>query len=94
MELETGTISVKGSVEEIQIIDTGFDYIDVPTVNLTGGNGSGKFFRLQLVKIVHKVNFNSNDNQVVSATITQSDLQLSTSLEIMRELSIKRMMIL
>ena len=66
----TGTISVKGSVEEIQIIDTGFDYIDVPTVNLTGGNGSGAVLSGQLAKIVHKVNFNSNDNQVVSADNT------------------------
>ena len=29
-----------------------------------------QFFRAQLAKIVHKVNFNSNDNQVVSADNT------------------------
>ena len=66
LELLTGTISVKGSVEEIQIIDTGFDYTAVPTVKLTGGNGSEAVLSSQLSKIVHKVNFNSNDNQVVS----------------------------
>ena len=65
----TGTISVRGSVEEIQIIDTGFDYIETPTVKLTGGNGSGSVLKAQLKKIVHRVNFNSNDNQVVDAAV-------------------------
>ena len=88
-------ISVRGSVEEIQIIDTGFDYTNVPTVKLTGGNGSGAVLSAQLAKIVHKVDFNSNEHPSCKMLpITQLDLQPSTSLEIMRELFIKRIMVL
>ena len=34
----SGTISVNGSLSELNIINTGFDYIDTPTVKISGGN--------------------------------------------------------
>ena len=37
----TGTVSVSGSLQEIRIIDPGFDYEEVPKIRITGGNGQG-----------------------------------------------------
>ena len=37
----TGTVSVSGSLQEIRIIDPGFDYEEVPRIRITGGNGQG-----------------------------------------------------
>ena len=37
----TGYAAVKGSFQEIRILDKGFDFIDVPIVKITGGNGEG-----------------------------------------------------
>ena len=37
----SGFLGVTGSLSEIKIIDRGFDYEDVPTIKVTGGNGNG-----------------------------------------------------
>ena len=34
----SGTVSVEGSLSELNIINPGFDYIDTPTVKISGGN--------------------------------------------------------
>ena len=33
-----GTVSIQGELVGINLIDRGFDYLDVPTVTITGGN--------------------------------------------------------
>ena len=35
----TGCLAVNGSLRQINIIDRGFDYIENPTISITGGNG-------------------------------------------------------
>ena len=32
-------LAVNGSLRQINIIDRGFDYIENPTISITGGNG-------------------------------------------------------
>ena len=36
----TGSLAISGSLREIQILDRGFDYVENPTISITGGNGS------------------------------------------------------
>jgi hypothetical protein len=36
----TGFCAVNGSLQEIRIIDPGFDYLSTPIIKITGGNGS------------------------------------------------------
>lgn len=52
--------AVKGSLEEIQLIDSGFDYIDKPKVIISGGNGKNAAAEANLVSIVHDVQFSAS----------------------------------
>ena len=62
----TGHVDVTGSLEEIRIIDSGFDYQGTPEVNITGGNGSGAVAKATMRSIVHKVDF---DAQIVGGAV-------------------------
>ena len=48
-----------GQLEEIQVIDPGFDYLDEPKVVINGGNGSGARARVNLISFDHKQEFNA-----------------------------------
>ena len=56
----TGTISVSGSLEEIRLIDPGFDYEEVPKITISGGGGSGANASVSLRSIEHKISFNAD----------------------------------
>ena len=56
----TGTVSVSGSLQEIRIIDPGFDYEEVPKIRITGGNGQGAEATASIKKIEHKISFNAD----------------------------------
>jgi len=68
-----GHCSVVGNLKRIEIIDPGFDYLEIPTVTITGGNGSGAIARANLIDSQHIVSFNSNSGagavDIVSNTI-------------------------
>jgi hypothetical protein len=51
--------SVTGSLEKINIIDPGFDYLDTPVVTIRGGGGSGAKAKVNLVTFDHQEFFNS-----------------------------------
>jgi hypothetical protein len=55
----TGTVSVKGNLNRIEVIDTGFDYVTDPYVDITGGNGLGAEAKVNTSLIVHSVSFDS-----------------------------------
>lgn len=55
----TGYCSVKGSLQEIKIIDSGFDYLETPKINITGGNGIGAKANAIMKLIDHQTQFNS-----------------------------------
>ncbi|MGA1049512.1 MAG: hypothetical protein ACO3UU_16025, partial [Minisyncoccia bacterium] len=40
------------------VIDSGFDYVTEPIVNITGGSGSGAIAKAKLAEFRHSVNFN------------------------------------
>lgn len=58
----TGHCSILGKLEKINIIDPGFDYIEEPVIEITGGNGSGAIAKANLVTLEHNVQFNSQSN--------------------------------
>jgi len=56
----TGYCSVKGSFSEIRVLNSGFDYVEVPTIKIIGGNGQGAKADAKLITIPHEVTFNSS----------------------------------
>ena len=50
---------VEGSLERIEIIDGGFDYVEDPIITITGGNGFGAYAKPNLTNIKHNASFNS-----------------------------------
>ena len=56
----TGTVSVSGVLEEIRLIDPGFDYQEIPRITITGGGGSGAEASVSLKSVEHKISFKSS----------------------------------
>jgi len=68
-----GFCAVKGFLKEIRIVDPGFDYVEIPVIKITGGNGKGAKAFAGMKLIDHEATFNSeygatlfnaNDSQV------------------------------
>ena len=83
----TGTVSVKGDFKEIRLLKSGFDYLDVPIVKITGGNGSGAVAKAKLVTVPHQVTFDSTGigsdttgigTVIIGASSNQSTIGFST----------------
>lgn len=75
----TGFCCVKGSLQEIRIIDPGFDYVDTPIVKITGGNGTGAKAYVNMKLIEHESVFNSEINSaLVSLGASSSTIGFST----------------
>jgi len=55
----TGICAVKGSFKQIDILDSGFDYVSKPIVTITGGNGTGAKADVNTKFINHSVPFNA-----------------------------------
>jgi hypothetical protein len=56
-----GYCGVEGGLSRIDIIDSGFDYIDTPVVNITGGGGSGATAVVKMIDYDHFVDINSTN---------------------------------
>ena len=77
----TGYISVSGSLREIRIKDSGFDYLSVPKVSISGGNGRGALCLVNMKLIDHSPEFFADqvsDRVVVGVASTQSRIGFST----------------
>ena len=55
----TGIVNVKGQLERIDVLDTGFDYQERPFVSITGGNGKDASAEVRLSSVTHTVPFNA-----------------------------------
>tara|TARA_Y100001938_G_scaffold20319_1_gene25612 strand:+ start:4284 stop:18035 length:13752 start_codon:yes stop_codon:yes gene_type:complete len=53
----TGSVSVKGVLTQLRVLDTGFDYLDKPTVTISGGNGTPSEVLVNMKKIDHSTSF-------------------------------------
>ena len=70
----TGKVSVSGSLREIRLIDSGFDYVETPIVTISGGNGTGALASVNLKSINHSVEFNSENSTDVGIGATVSTI--------------------
>ena len=53
-----GVVSVEGSLEGINIIDRGFDYLEPPTVTISGGSPDVEAkAEVNMTSIVHSLTF-------------------------------------
>ena len=66
----SGYCAVRGSLQEIRIIDSGFDYDEIPTIKITGGNGIGAKAFANMKLVDHQSVFSSEIN---SAQISLAD---------------------
>ena len=58
----SGYCAVKGSLQEIKIIDPGFDYYEAPIIKITGGNGVGAKAFANMKLVDHQSQFSSEIN--------------------------------
>jgi hypothetical protein len=75
----TGYCSVKGSFVDIKVLNTGFDYIEVPLIKISGGNGQGAKADAKLITIPHEVSFNASGiGTAIGIGSTNSSIGFST----------------
>ena len=56
----TGFPAIRGKFEEIRVLDSGFDYVDTPTIKISGGNPNRPATaEAKLITVPHEVIFNS-----------------------------------
>jgi hypothetical protein len=77
----TGYAAVSGSLQEVRIVDPGFDYTNTPTIKIEGGNGSGAIAQASMKLIDHEVEFFADlvsNNIIVGTGFNQSRIGFST----------------
>ena len=75
----TGYVAVTGSLQEIRVINSGYNYVDNPIVSITGGNGFGANAIVATKQIINKQSFNSNPNaNLVGVGTTISTIGFTT----------------
>ena len=56
----TAKAAVRGSLKEIRILDSGFDYVEEPIIKITGGNGRGANAVGKLNSVQHELIINGD----------------------------------
>ena len=51
---------IKGQIDRIDIVDPGFDYVEPPVIQITGGNGKNAVLRSRLRQIDHFIDFDAS----------------------------------
>ena len=75
----TGSVSVSGSLKEVRIVDPGFDYIETPTIRISGGNGRGAIVSPKMKLVDYSAEFFSDiGSQKVGIGSTVSTIGFST----------------
>ena len=70
----TGTVATEGIFERIDVVDQGYDYIDTPTVTITGGNPTSvASAEVNMVAVNHRLPFNSGEESAGSNGIHLSN---------------------
>ena len=67
--------SVVGGIERVDIIDGGFDYLENPTISVSGGNGVGAKLEAKLIEFSHFSEFNSTS---LSVDLTNNTIAFSS----------------
>ena len=62
-----GFCGVEGSLQRIDLIDGGFDYVDTPVITITGGKGQGATALAKMIDYDHFIDFNpSSTNKKIN----------------------------
>jgi hypothetical protein len=69
----TGYVAISGSLNSVRIINPGFDYIETPIIQISGGNGTGAVALPNMKLINHSIFFNSEDTSTNSGVSTASN---------------------
>ena len=56
----SATANVKGQIERIDVIDSGFDYVEPPIIEISGGNGQNAIARSRLKQVDHFIDFDAS----------------------------------
>ena len=56
----SATAVIKGQIERIDIVDSGFDYIEPPIIEITGGNGRNAILKSRLRQVDHFIDFDAS----------------------------------
>jgi hypothetical protein len=74
----TGTCAVEGSLKEIRVIDSGFDYVDNPVVIISGGQGQNASAKVNLTSVDHNVQFNSDAGPQSGVSLANDTIGFTT----------------
>ena len=61
---------LKGSAIDLSIIDPGFDYIEVPTVKVLGGNNDTVVTEIKMKNVTNQVTFNATTKDTIINTVS------------------------
>jgi hypothetical protein len=59
-------LHTNGVLKKVNILDSGFDYLNKPKVKILGGNGAGCKVDVNLINFTHSLNFNSENNNTLN----------------------------
>jgi hypothetical protein len=59
-------LHTNGELKKVNILDSGFDYLNTPKVKILGGNGEGCKVNVNLINFTHSLNFNSENNNTLN----------------------------
>ena len=59
-----------GKISKINLLTGGFDYVDTPTVTVTGGNGSGTVCKPKMRSLTHSIGIDDAQISIGSSSIT------------------------
>jgi hypothetical protein len=62
-----GYCAVEGSLQEIKVLEPGFDYVDIPKISITGGNGSGAIAEANIKLVTHEESFSATKNVILGS---------------------------
>ena len=73
----TGTVAVEGSLERIDLVDTGFDFLDTPVVKISGGNPIREATaQANISPVVYEININTEFNGNIDIGTNQIGLNI------------------
>ena len=59
-------VGVIGSLEKINILDPGFDYVETPVITISGGGGSGADAKVKLSPYIYKLDFSAQKVDIIN----------------------------
>jgi len=63
---------LKGRLVSLSVTDPGFDYVEVPSVKILGGNNSTTVVGVKMKKVIHQVEFNATTKDTIIDTINNT----------------------